>query len=90
VLLGYDHDEESRPVTENTEEIGKDGAEVFAACNACYGIYDESQENPEEARDDSEWASESLDRQAGGIGIWDIVAAIPGLVRTRRYSLVLT
>lgn len=90
MLLGYDHDEESRPVTKDTEEIGKDGTEVFAACNACYGIYNESEENPEKARDDGEWASEGLDRQAGGIGIWDIVATIPRLVHTRRYSLVLT
>jgi hypothetical protein len=90
VLLGYDHDEESRPVTEDTEEIGKDGAEVFAASDASNGIYNESEENPEEARDDGEWASEGLYRQAGGIGIGDIVGAIPGLVHTRRYSLVLT
>lgn len=60
MLFGYDHDEESRPVTENTEEIRKDGVEVFAAYDACYGICDESDENPEEARDDGEWASEGL------------------------------
>jgi hypothetical protein len=60
MLFGYNHDEESRPVTENTEEIRKDGAEVFAACDACHGIYDESDENPKEAWDDGEWASEGL------------------------------
>lgn len=48
---------------------------MFAACYAGDGVAYENEDGPEEAGDECEGATEGLDGEGGGIGVWDVVGA---------------
>ncbi len=46
-----DNNEESRPVAENTQEVGQDLREMFTSGDTSNSVDDEGKENPEEPWD---------------------------------------
>lgn len=48
---------------------------MLAARYARDGVNDKAEEGPEEAGDFREGATQGLDGEAGGVGIWDVVGA---------------
>ena len=81
LLSGYDN-EEGRPVTQNTQEIGQNGREVLSPGNTCHHIDDERKECPEETRNERERSAKCLHGETSGICIRDIVSANDRLFST--------
>lgn len=75
MLLSDDDDEERGPVAEDAQEVRQDLRKMLAPRDPRDGVRDKGEEDPDEARDHRERASEGLHGDAGGVRVRDVVPA---------------